>query len=399
MLTGFIYYLKKQGHPQVVFSNNMSPSRRIRIAYCIDSFDIGGTELNAVRTAEALDPERFELCVAHLHADGPLRIRYEKLGVRMMHFPIPNLYSLKTVRQGICFVRFLRDWGADITHTHDLYTNIFAVPWARSFSKCQVIASRRWWYDAPRPGLIPLNRWANRLSHRILANSGEVAKLLAREEGVPLDKIVEIPNFLAKTAFDRLDEASRIAQRQAWGVPDDAFAIGIVARLAPVKNHDLLLRALQQLGPQFHLVLVGDGPSRSELVQLARQLNIENRVHFAGEVISPLNMHQFFDASVLCSLNEGFPNSVIEALAASRPVVATSVGGVPDVVADDVTGILIPLGDPTLLAGALRMLEADPLLRIRLGEAGLEAVRLKFHQEIVIGKFSALYETLANYRD
>ena len=68
-------------------------------------------------------------------------------------------------------------------------------------------------------------------------------------------------------------------------------------------------------------------------------------------------------------------------------------------VADDVTGILIPLGDPTLLAGALRMLEADPLLRIRLGEAGLEAVRLKFHQEIVIGKFSALYETLANYRD
>ena len=226
-----------------------------------------------------------------------------------------------------------------------------------------------------------------------------MAKLLAREEGVPPHKIVEIPNFLGETAFDPVDGASRIAQRRAWGVPDDAFAIGIVARLAPVKNHALLLMAVEQLAPRFHLVLVGDGPSRSELSLLTHQLNIEHRVHFAGEVISPLNLHQFFDASVLCSLNEGFPNSVIEALAVARPVVATAVGGVVDVVTDGVTGILVPPGDPARLAGALRMLEADPLLRIRLGETGREAVREKFHQEIVIGELSALYETLADNRE
>ena len=377
----------------------MPSSRRIRIAYCIDSFDIGGTELNAVRTAEALDPERFELCVAHLQTDGPLRERYETLGVRMAHFPIPNLYSIMTVRQGIRFARLLRDWKADVIHTHDLYTNIFAVPWARLFGKCQVIASRRWWYDAPRPELTTLNRWSNRLAHKILANSGEVAKLLAREESVPSAKIVEIPNFLANAAFGSVDKAVRIAQRRAWGVPEDAFAIGIVARLAPVKNHALLLRALAKLDPRFHLVLVGGGPSRSELAQLAQQLHIEHRAHFAGEVLSPVNLHQFFDASVLCSLNEGFPNSVIEALAAARPVVATPVGGVLDVIAEGWTGLLVPLGDPAQLAGALRVLEADPLLRIRLGEAGREAVRMKFHQDIVIGKLSALYEALANYRE
>ena len=379
-------------------NHRATPSRQIRIAYCIDSFEIGGTELNAVRTAEALDPERFELCLMHPQADGPLRNRYENLGVRMFPLQIKNLYSPKTFLQGFCVAKFLRDWGADVVHTHDIYTNIFYVPWARLFGVGKIIASRRWWYDAPRPELVTMNRWACRLAHRILANSGEVAKLLAREEGVQLDKIVEIPNFLAVTAFDPVDEASRIAQRRAWGVPDDAFAIGIVARLAPVKNHALLLMALTKLGPQFHLVLVGDGPSRSELAQLAHQLNIEHRVHFAGEVISPLNLHQFFDASVLCSLNEGFPNSVIEALAAARPVVATPVGGVVDVVADGVTGLLVPLGDHTQLAGALRMLEADPLLRTRIGGVGREAVREKFHQEIVIGKLSALYETLADYR-
>lgn len=79
------------------------------------------------------------------------------------------------------------------------------------------MASRRWWYDSPRPGLVTLNRWANRLAHRILANSGEVAKLLAREEGVPKTKIAELPNFLEERAFELVDLTTRIVQRRAWG--------------------------------------------------------------------------------------------------------------------------------------------------------------------------------------
>jgi len=122
------------------------------------------------------------------------------------------------------------------------------------------------------------------------------------------------------------------------------------------------------------------------------------RVHFAGEVISAHNLHQFFDASALTSLSEGFPNSIIEAMAASRPVVATSVGGVTDVVVNNVTGIHVTVDDPTPLAVALRMLEADPQLRFRLGQAGREAVRMRFHQEIVMKKLSSFYEILANRR-
>jgi len=373
----------------------MSPSRRTRIAFCIDTFAVGGTELNAVRTAEVLDPERFELCVVHLQADGALYKQYEKLGIRMIHFPLPNLYSPKTMYQGMRFAKFLRDWGADIVHTHDVYTNIFFVPWARLSGQCPIIASRRWWNITPRPGLLTLNRLSYRLSDRVLANSHSVAGLLVREEGVPQAKIAEIPNFLEERAFELVDQASRIAQRQAWGVPDDAFVIGIVARLAPVKNHSLLLRAMEQLDSRFHLVLVGDGASRQELAQLASQLHIQHRVHFAGEIRSSLNLHQFFDASVLCSLSEGFPNSIIEALAAARPVVATPVGGVPDVITDGVTGILSPLGDPSAFAGALRTLESDPQLCKRIGEAGNAVVRMDFHQKLVLEKLSTLYETLA----
>jgi len=379
-------------------AGDVASSRRIRVAYCLDSFAVGGTELNSVRTAEALDPDRIELCVLHLQTHGPLRSRYERLGVRMTHVPIPNLYSPRTAIQGVRLAGLLRRWNIDVVHSHDIYSNIFVVPWARICSGCSIIASRRWWYEAPRPELVTVNRWSYLLAHRVLANSSGVAGLLAREEGVPQKKIVEIPNFLSGNAFETVDEAVRVTQRRAWGLPDWAFAIGIVARLSPVKNHVLLLRVVAQLDARFHLVVIGDGPSRADLEELARQLRIESRVHFSGEVTSDRNLHQCFDVSVLCSLSEGFPNSVIEAMAAARPVVATPVGGVTDAVTHGVTGILVPVDDPTPFVDALRMLEADSQLRTRLGEAGREAVRVKFRQEIVIEKLSTLYEMLADRR-
>jgi len=376
----------------------MTSPRRIRVAFCLDSFAIGGTELNAVRTAEALDPQRIDLCVFHLQTHGSLRSRYERLGVRMTHVPIPNLYSPRTAVQGVRLARLLRRESVDVVHSHDIYCNIFVVPWARILSRCSIIASRRWGHKASRPELATINRWSSMLADRVLANSSGVAGLLAREEGVPRKKIVEIPNFLASNAFEIAQEATRLAQRRAWGVPDGAFAVGIVARLSPVKNHVLLLRAVAQLDARFHLVVIGDGPSRAELGERARQLRIGSRVHFAGEVVSPHNLHQCFDVSVLCSLSEGFPNSLIEAMAAARPVIATPVGGVTDAVTHGVTGLLVPVGDPVPLMDALRRLEADPLLRTRLGEAGREAVRMKFRQEVVIEKLSALYEMLADRR-
>src|SRR5437773_5028623 len=373
----------------------MAPPRRIRVAFCLDSFAIGGTELNAVRTAEALDPVRIELRIFHLQTRGPLRSRYERLGVRMTHVPIPNLYSPRTAVQGVRLAKLLRRENVDVVHSHDIYCNIFAVPWARLLSACSIIASRRWGHEASRPGLAAANRWSSMLAHRVLANSSGVAGLLAREEGVPRKKIVEIPNFLGEDAFEVAEEAACVARRRAWGLPDGAFAIGIVARLSPVKNHVLLFRALTQLESRFHLIAIGDGPSRAELEEMARRLGIESRVHFAGEVVSPCNLHQYLDVSVICSLSEGFPNSLIEAMAAARPVVATPVGGVTDAVTHGFTGMLVPVDDPAPLVDALRRLEADPLLRARLGEAGREAVRLKFRQDIVIEKLTMLYEVLA----
>jgi glycosyltransferase involved in cell wall biosynthesis len=203
---------------------------------------------------------------------------------------------------------------------------------------------------------------------------------------------------LNDSAFERPDDATRTRQRAQWGVPDGAIAVGIVARLAPVKNHALLIKAAVQLGSHCHVVVVGGGPLEHELRELARGLGVAHRVHFAGEVVGSANLHHFFDVSVLCSRSEGFPNSLIEACAAGRPVVATPVGGVVDVVQDGVNGLFVS-DDVDSLATALSRLEADADLRARLGSAGQRSVRIKYSRDSTIDLLLEVYASLASPRD
>jgi glycosyltransferase involved in cell wall biosynthesis len=369
----------------------------IRLAFGIDNFQIGGTELNAVRWAERLTSDRFQLTVVHFQADGPLRVRYERTGARFMHVPLRNLYGPGALRQGIRLVRFLAREHIQVFQAHDIYTNIFGVPWARLAGVPAVIASRRWWHVSPRPVQRIANRWACRAAHRVLANSPSVAALLTREEGVPPAKIVCVPNCLGEDAFRTLPPVERAAWRSRLGVPTDAVVIGIVARLDPLKDHATLLRAFARFAaavPQAHLLCVGDGPLRAELTSLAQALHLDGRVRFSGTIMPAFNLHQLFDVSVLCSVTEGFPNSVLEAMAAARPLVATSVGGVPDAMRDGETGVLIPAGDPEALAAALRALVGSPQRARMLGAAAQAYARAEYHESRVIERLSAWYESL-----
>ena len=186
----------------------------------------------------------------------------------------------------------------------------------------------------------------------------------------------------------------REERRRSWGVPANSFLVGIVAHLRPVKNHAALIRAMASVRPDIHLAVIGDGTLRTELVALASELGITSRVHFVGEILEPRNLHQYFDVSVLCSSGEGFPNSLIEAMAAARPIVATPVGGVIDAVSDGVNGIFVKKNSPDEIAAALLRLESDPELRKKLGESGREIAREKFHQDTVISDLSKFYESL-----
>jgi glycosyltransferase involved in cell wall biosynthesis len=209
---------------------------------------------------------------------------------------------------------------------------------------------------------------------------------------------VTIPNFLDEEAFEPIPVPERRRMLHELGVPEGAFVIGIVARLSPVKDHGTLLRAIASLRdriPSLHCVLVGDGPERGAIEALATSLGIRDVVHLAGERTQPPNLHGLFDVSVLCSTTEAFPNSVLEAMAAARPVVATDVGGTPDAVHEGTTGLLVRPSDPSRLADAILRLYQEPALRAKLGNAACAAARAGYSAETVIRQVEALYTRLA----
>lgn len=181
--------------------------------------------------------------------------------------------------------------------------------------------------------------------------------------------------------------------RQAIGVPPGLPLAAIVGRLAPIKEHELMLRAMVDV-PKTHLAVLGDGEGRHLLEAQAKNLGIGDRVHFTGwwhDIPAALSD---VDVVVLSSRNEGTPVSLIEAHACARPAVATNVGGVRTVVKDGETGLLVPSGDADSLSAALRRLIQDPDLRTKMGYAGRRHVAQQFSQERLIADMGALYREL-----
>jgi glycosyltransferase involved in cell wall biosynthesis len=371
-------------------------AERIRVAFAIDTMDAGGTELNAVRVAERLDRARFDLRVVCMRPDGPLAARYAAAGIPVAAFPIRSLYGASAVRQGLRLARFVRSNRIAILHAHDIYSNAFAVPWGR-LAGAKTIASRRWWEGFQTPAWQVTSRLSYRVAHAVLANSENIARRLIDVERVASERVTVVPNFLDDHAFQRPGPDEFAALRREFCLESAAPIIGIVANLLPVKDHATLLRAaaiLRPRWPRLRVVLVGDGPCRPALEPLARQLGIADAVVFAGRRPSLPNLQHLFDVSVLCSISEGLPNSILEAMAAARPVVATRVGAVADAVREGETGLLVSAGDESQLAAAIDALSADSVYAARMGSKGAARARTRYSASAALTALESLYGRL-----
>lgn len=376
---------------------NPVAARRIRVVFSIDNMNLGGTELNAVRIAELLDPVQFDLRVICLQdSTGPLRARYEAAGVPVHVFPIRKLYGWVAVQQGYRLMRYLRREAIDVVHAHDIYSNVFVVPWAR-MAGVRVIASRRWWEGFSGLHWQISSRLAYRFADVALANSELIAGLLRDREAVPDTRVSVVPNFVDEVAFVPPTERERDELLARLKLTEEDRILGIVANLLPIKDHVSLLRAVARLSPRFpqlRLVVVGDGENRTMLEYLARHLGIAEKVRFAGRIMGGPNIHYIFEVSVLCSLSEGLSNSILEAMAAGRPVVATDVGASRDAVLDGRTGILVPPRDPERLAAALDGLLSDPRRASSLGERGQRRAAERYSPQAAIEALEGLYQRL-----
>ena len=193
------------------------------------------------------------------------------------------------------------------------------------------------------------------------------------------------------------DESQRAEYRALFGVPADRYVVGWIGRMTAIKRvGDILLafKALRDRGVEATLVLVGDGPDREAIEQRAYELGIVRDVLFVGYQRDVAPYYALFDTLILPSGNEGTPVVAIEALAARRPVVATRVGGVPDVVDDGEDGFLTPVGAIDELASALERLARDPDLRARFGEHGHAKVLPRYRVERLVDDVDRLYREL-----
>jgi glycosyltransferase involved in cell wall biosynthesis len=241
---------------------------------------------------------------------------------------------------------------------------------------------------------LSLERILARLTSRIIAITPLQKEHLIARRVAPANKIAVIPLGLDLQPF--LDPPDREAARRSFEIPDGTLVVAVASRLVPVKDVATFLRAFGEIASDQPAValIAGDGPERERLETLARNLGIAGRCRFLGW---RANMPEFYSAAdvvALSSLNEGSPVSLIEAMAAAKPVVATAVGGVPDVVVDGASGLLVHPGDAAAFGRALSALLDDAGIRTAFGRRGREIASPRFGIERLLEDMDRLYDEL-----
>jgi glycosyltransferase involved in cell wall biosynthesis len=310
-------------------------------------FLIGGQERQTVLNVRTMDRARFQPVVACLHLEGEHLEDLEAAGARPVLFDVRRkMLRPNTARQVGRLVRFIRDQGIAVVHAQDIYTNALGTLAAR-LARVPSITTR---VDLGHHILgyrRPLTRLACLASDRVLVNALCIRELVLRE-GVDPDRVVVVRNGVDLEALDR---TAREAPDP--GLPPGAWITCIANMHHPVKGHTDLLAAFREVlrhRPDARLALVGDGVRRPALERLAAQLGVGGRVYFLGFRRDGPAILARSSLAVSASHAEGISNAILEAMSLRLPVVATAVGGTPELVREGVNGHLAPPGAPGALA-------------------------------------------------
>ena len=355
---------------------------RVPIAMVMTSFEPGGTERQMIEMVRRLDPNRWAVHIACFHARGTWFRRAAERAASVAEFPVRSFRTPLTLRHAWEFARWCRTRRIAVVHTTELYSNIFGLP-AAALARVPVrIANRREINPDKTPAQIAMQRTAYAFAHRIVANSRAAARRLELER-VPRRKITVVPNGLDLRAFTR-PPAPKVRLRN----------VIVVANLRPEKGHDVLVDAAANVllrVPDAKFNLVGDGPGRDALIERVRSLGIQDAFTFHGHRDDVPACLDAADIFVLPSRSEAFPNAVLEAMAAGLPIVASGVGGIVELIADNRTGLLVPPDDPASLCTCLLRLMADSSIGSRMGAAARGEAHARYSFDRMVADLDRLY--------
>jgi glycosyltransferase involved in cell wall biosynthesis len=381
------------------------PAPPIRVLTFLNGFAFGGTEKQAGNLVRALDRSKFELHVGCLKAVGHLASEFQTEAASFVEYRIDHLYNHRALKQLMRLARDIRRRGIDIVHTYGFYGNVFAIPAARLAGTPVVIASIRDMGNVWTSRQRLVQRLVCRLADCILVNAEAVKQQLIFE-GYDATKISVISNGIVLP--DTRSSSCQAGLHQEFGLPPGAPLVAVLSVLRREKGIEYFLdaaRIISQRRPDARFLIVGDsvyrapgsnesvGDSsyREELESYAKNLGLQDRVIFTGFRFDAAAVLSQACVSVLPTLTEALSNTILESMAAGKPVVATNVGGNPEAVVDGLTGLLVPPRDPAALADAISCVLADPERASRMGEAGRQRVTERFSVDAMVRATEKLY--------
>jgi sugar transferase (PEP-CTERM/EpsH1 system associated) len=370
----------------------------IRIMHVVDTWAVGGLQNGLTNLIERMDMAHFDNIVCAMRPVDSANAQRVPAG-RTRVICLSEEESNRRF-QAPALTRKIREVKPDIVHTRNWGT-FEALFGARLVGVCSLVHSEHgidWDITAREPWRrILCRRLAFQLADRVLSVSHQLRDLHAKRTGFRAREIEVIHNGVDSQKFYP-DGATRTRVRREMGISDDAFCIGCVGNLVPVKDHLTLFRALDgfaQSGRPWRLLVAGAGPELDKLTAfVGAHPGWESRVLFLGRSNSVPELLNAMDAYVLPSITEGISNSLLEAMASGLPVVVTDTGGNPEVVVDGDSGLLFPVGDDARLQQHLLALETRIGWRRQIGQRALCRVRDEFSIDSMVRKYEEVYESL-----
>lgn len=381
-----------------------SDLRRLRLLFLITSLEQGGAEQVLFDTVTALDPKKYDVGIVAMRGRGPYFQKLRALGVTVESLDIRRKFAPGAFLR-LCLR--IQNFRPDVIHAHlfhaDIPTRIAS--WLCRLKPRPVFISHQ---HIPDPRPLKWRHWLEKTSARwvdaFVCVSEAVAAHIREFHELDSKKVRVIANGRDLAPFKAVAELSDQARAELRSqlfpnIPADAWLLGSVGRLDPQKDQRLLLEALAlvEVPVEVHTVFAGSGELLKELTEFSAELGLTERVHWLGRRSDVPELLACMDVFVLSSKYEGLPIAAIEAMAAKRPILATDVPGIHDVL-EGGAGELVPYRDPEALARAVEALMSDPERRDELAQRGYDKALGAYSRDRMVTDFEALYVELLSER-
>jgi L-malate glycosyltransferase len=357
---------------------------RVPVLLLGDTLNVGGTEGQFAEVACGLDRSRWDVHVACVRAEGPLRARLEGVGLRPWSLGPSSFKSPGLAVAILRLAAYLRRHAVRLVHCFDFYSNIVGVPAARLARTPVVIASQRDMGNLRSRGQQSIHSIALGLATHILVNSEAIAARLAHTRAARHKRLEMVPNGVDLVRFEPV------------GAPTSG-EVTTIATLANLRSEKGLVQLVEaaaivtRRAPRARFVIWGEGALRADLEARIRTLGLTGRVEMRGATREPAQALKQCQIFVLASLSEASSNVVLEAMATGLPVVGTRVGGIPGLVDDHRTGLLVPRDNPPALAEAILKLIEAPAMAIEMGAQGRARALAEFGMDRLHERIDRFY--------